>query len=258
MSERTFVSTTREKIAALIEEGLSLNEIAHRLGLANSTVGYHARALREIRDSGQCREIRREGGGPPLAAPGITRERVHRLLQRGYTHAQVADTLGIARSTVTYHAAQLGANIDSRFGRRYNWEEISRFYEAGHSVAQCQSRFGFNRRAWHDAVLRGVITPRPARLPLEELLIAGPRRNRNHLKRRLFEAGIKTRRCEACGLTQWRGVPVPLALHHVNGDRHDNRLENLEILCPNCHGLTDTWSGRNIPRLRASAATSSR
>jgi 5-methylcytosine-specific restriction endonuclease McrA len=44
-----------------------------------------------------------------------------------------------------------------------------------------------------------------------------------------------------------------LALHHVNGDRLDNRLENLELLCPNCHSQTDTYSGRNRPRPRSLA-----
>jgi hypothetical protein len=38
---------------------------------------------------------------------------------------------------------------------------------------------------------------------------------------------------------------LPFALHHVNGDRSDNRLENLEVLCPNCHALTANFSGRN-------------
>ena len=59
---------------------------------------------------------------------------------------------------------------------------------------------------------------------LTQLLVAGPRRNRNHIKRRLFEAGLKARLCESCGLSEWRDVAIPLALHHVNGDRHDNRL----------------------------------
>jgi hypothetical protein len=183
------------------------------------------------------------------------RERVRSLLERGYARAKVAEMLGIARSPVTYRATQLGAEIDGRFGRRYDWQEIRRFYEEGHSVADCRATFGFDKRAWHDAISRGAITPRPARLPLEQLLVAGPRRNRNHLKRRLFDAGLKARRCESCGLDEWRGRPMPLALHHVNGDRHDNRLENLQILCANCHGLTDTWAGRNIPRLRVRQQT---
>jgi AcrR family transcriptional regulator len=178
---------------------------------------------------------------------------VRALLERGYTRARIAETLGLSRSTVTYHAGRLGEDIDSRCGRRYDWATIRRFYEQGHSVADCQARFDFNMNAWHDAIRRGAITPRPARMPLEQLLVAGPRRNRGHLKRRLFNAGIKTRKCESCGLREWRELPIPLALHHVNGDRHDNRLENLQILCPNCHGLTDTWAGRNIPRLRQTA-----
>jgi DNA-binding transcriptional ArsR family regulator len=247
-----FVSEIRDMVATLLAEELSLNEIAHRLGVARSTVGYHADALREGRERRSARERAPKRRGP-VAAPDVTRERVRALLDRGYTRARVAETLGLARSTVTYHAGRLGEDMDSRYGRRYDWERIRRFYEEGHSVADCQARFGFTRNAWHDAIGRGVITSRPARMPLEQLLVAGPRRNRGHLKRRLFDAGIKERRCESCGLREWRGLPIPLALHHVNGDRHDNRLENLQILCPNCHGLTDTWAGRNIPRLRQAA-----
>jgi predicted transcriptional regulator/5-methylcytosine-specific restriction endonuclease McrA len=250
-----FVPATRDAIATLIEGGLSLNEIAHRLGLANSTVGYHVRALREESEYRLRHQDRPAGGGPPVAPPTVTRERVRTLLERGYARAKVAELLGIARSTVTYHATQLGANIDDRFGRRYDWQEIGRFYEEGHSLADCRARFGFDKKAWHDAVSRGAITPRPARIPLDQLLVAGPRRNRSHIKRRLFDAGIKTRRCESCGLSEWRGQPISLALHHINGDRHDNRLQNLQILCPNCHGLTDTWAGRNIKRMREAAGS---
>lgn len=61
---------------------------------------------------------------------------------------------------------------------------------------------------------------------------------------RLVAAGLKEERCEECGLEEWRGRVVPLALHHVNGDRDDNRIESLQLLCPNCHALTDTFAGR--------------
>jgi 5-methylcytosine-specific restriction endonuclease McrA len=71
------------------------------------------------------------------------------------------------------------------------------------------------------------------------------------LKGRLIAAGLKENRCEACGLTEWLGRPLSMALHHVNGDGLDNRIENLQLLCPNCHAQTDNFSGRGRRRLEA-------
>lgn len=65
------------------------------------------------------------------------------------------------------------------------------------------------------------------------------------LKRRLLKEGIKDYRCEECGLTEWNGQTIPLELHHINGVNNDNRLENIKLLCPNCHALTETYRGLN-------------
>ena len=50
--------------------------------------------------------------------------------------------------------------------------------------------------------------------------------------------------CEYCLLSEWQGQPIPLEIHHVNGKNTDNRLDNLVLLCPNCHALTDNYRGR--------------
>lgn len=49
------------------------------------------------------------------------------------------------------------------------------------------------------------------------------------------------RKCESCGITEWLGQEVFLQVHHINGEHSDNRLENLMMICPNCHALTDSY-----------------
>jgi hypothetical protein len=81
--------------------------------------------------------------------------------------------------------------------------------------------------------------------PAGEAPGAGSQNGRDHLKARLVKAGLKENRCEICGIDSWLDRPLNTQLHHLNGDGTDNRLENLQFLCPNCHSQTDTYGGRN-------------
>jgi len=67
----------------------------------------------------------------------------------------------------------------------------------------------------------------------------------NILKWKLFSEGLKDYKCEKCNCTHWNNQQLTLQLHHINGDETDNRLENLQILCPNCHSQTDNFCGKN-------------
>jgi hypothetical protein len=169
------------------------------------------------------------------------------LLAQGLSRGAIASALGLSKSTVSYHARRLGAPVDSRGARRYDWAAVQAYYDDGHSVRECQAAFGFSRQSWHAAVGRGLVTARPHGMALEELLVGGTRRGRHNLKARLLRAGLKENRCEQCGIADWRGHPMAMALHHVNGDGRDNRLENLQLLCPNCHSQTENFAGRRRP-----------
>jgi len=84
----------------------------------------------------------------------------------------------------------------------------------------------------------------PTRKKAEVFLFKGSIIKSHLLKLKLIEDGLKERQCEICCSKDWMGKPMPLELHHINGDRFDNRFENLQLLCPNCHALTDNYSGR--------------
>ena len=183
-----------------------------------------------------------------------TKALVGLLLQRGLGVTEVAHTLGLAPSTVCHHARRLGRPANEKYARRYDWAEVRRYYEAGHTLRECQARFGFAKQTWNSAIERGDVRPRPRALPVAALLVAGRPRNRGTVKKALIRAGLKEDRCEDCGISEWRGKPLSLALHHVNGDGQDNRLENLRLLCPNCHSLTENFAGRGVARLARTGA----
>lgn len=89
------------------------------------------------------------------------------------------------------------------------------------------------------------------RRPLSEVLVKDSTYCRGKVKRRLYEAGLKHRRCELCGQgEQWQGREMSLILDHVNGVADDHRLDNLRIVCPNCAATLDTHCGGNLRRER--------
>lgn len=100
----------------------------------------------------------------------------------------------------------------------------------------------FTGRTWNKGLrIKGI-----PRIPLDKVLVKNSYFQSFKLKTRLFSAKLKPMRCEECG---WAKTSpdgrLPLELHHINGDGRDNRLENLKILCPNCHSLKPTHRGRN-------------
>jgi len=182
---------------------------------------------------------------------GETRRLVAELVTAGLPYSEIATRLGICKSTVAYHARRIGTPADDRFAKRFDWPAIQEAYDTGLTARACAKRFGFSLSSWHQAVKRSRIVPRPRAMDINTFLVDGrPQTGRSHLKLRLFAAGLKENRCERCGLSDWLGKPLTMALHHRNGRGKDNRLENLQILCPNCHAQTENFGGRGVARLQ--------
>lgn len=149
--------------------------------------------------------------------------------------------------------------------RSYTQEEFIKAWNSSTSIAQVADKIGCNRsgggyatiksaaqelqlsdehmqgQAWNTGLKFKPNKPKP----IEEILVEYSTYSTYNLKLRLWNEGIFPRKCNRCGIEEWMGQPAPLALEHKNGIKTDHRLENLEILCYNCHGLTDTFGGKN-------------
>jgi 5-methylcytosine-specific restriction endonuclease McrA len=157
-----------------------------------------------------------------------------------------------------------------RSRRRYTDEDVANAVARAVSIADALRRLGLvpaggNYELLYQRIrqlglntdhLLGQAWRRGNRIPplkarsLEEICTEGSYYKTSLLKERLIREGIRSRACEECGLTHWRGLPIPLELNHINGRRDDNRLENIQLVCPNCHALTPTYRGRNIGKAR--------
>ena len=95
---------------------------------------------------------------------------------------------------------------------------------------------------------KGLEKPKSTgKIPTDEILEGKhPYYQTNKLRLRLLKEGVKEPKCEVCGITEWNGNPISFELDHRDGNRTNHRLENLRIICPNCHSQTETYRGKNI------------
>jgi hypothetical protein len=85
------------------------------------------------------------------------------------------------------------------------------------------------------------------KIPLPDIIEKGkyPHYQSFKLKNRIINEGVKKNVCETCGCTSWQGKQINLELHHADGNRQNHMLNNLKLLCPNCHSQTDTYRAKN-------------
>ena len=214
---------TDDELRAATAQSCSLVEVCHALALRPGGRTYESLTRHMARLGIDASHLgpRRKPGGRPARRSNIDAEHLRDAVEGSITMAQVLRRLGHAPTAGMYRYVKLLIRQQG--------------LSTGHFVGQ----------AW----ARGRVNPRQvSSRPLSEILVAGSVYSSGRLRQRLIAAGLKQQCCESCGSREWLGRPMPLTLDHVNGDPSDNRLENLRILCPNCHALTDTWCGRNRGR----------
>jgi hypothetical protein len=205
-----------------------------------------------------------------------TQEQLREAVAVSRTMRQVLLRLGLVPSGGNYETVRdqmrrlgiSGEHLSRHTLNRHGDADIARLVAASHSYAEVFRRLGLSPTGWDYRALRrwilslgldtshfvgsawrrGVPGSLRPRRPIAEYLVEGRLVPTSLLRCRLLEEGVFDQLCQRCGRREWNGQPIPLELDHLNGDRTDNRLKNLRVLCPNCHAQTDTYRGRNIGR----------
>lgn len=156
---------------------------------------------------------------------------VEEHMKQGYTVEQLKEVIkqsvNISDSLRKLNLKPCGANY-----QRFNYLVRENKIDISHFLGQASGP-----KTKHET--RGL-------LPLDAVLIEHSNYNRRALRKRLFKNKLLENKCYECGITDiWNNKPITLHLDHVNGINDDNRIENLRILCPNCHSQTSTYAGKN-------------
>lgn len=185
----------------------------------------------------------------------VHKKKIIELRLQGNSYRQIATLLGCSKSTVSYHCGRRGLNNGYH---KYTKEELGGLIVGCTSVREALVRLGRRPDGGHKGLrhkIRDILIEQETYIGQShnkgKVYISNEkffRRNSNRrtfaVRNALFIRKIKNKVCESCDCDEWLDKPIPLEVHHRDGDKTNNELGNLQILCPNCHALTDTYKNK--------------
>lgn len=148
-----------------------------------------------------------------------------------------------------------GSSIIKKMFSEYNDDELKRVIKVCTSITNIIESLRLNK-SYHIQIKKFITDNlidishfvRRKRENIENKLVKGTKAiHSRSIKNYIVNNKIVENKCTICSLEPiWNGKPLTLQLDHINGDHYDNRIENLRLICPNCHTQTDTFTGRNL------------
>lgn len=188
----------------------------------------------------------------------MEKEYLRKLIAEHQTINEISEITGINKRNVRYYVEKYEFktdNVSKKWLKKnfapivsvsLNYSEISRYMglsETGgthRAIKKYIKKYGLS-------ISHFKIVNKNVEKPNSEIFVKNSKTNNSQLRRRIFRDNLINYQCQSCGNNgTWMNKKISLHLDHINGDRFDNRLENLRFLCPNCHQQTDTWGINNL------------
>ena len=197
------------------------------------------------------------------------------LHKEGYSYNQIARMINVSKSTVAFYCREKDNKkiIERRLQKerekneyekivcntikKYNnWNQVCTMLNKRATTTTVNLLKDIAERNGQDFShfdSKNIKTKKAKKFTLDEILCENSQyKNSSKLVGILIKNGLREHKCEGCNKTEtiFKGVvyKIPLQAHHINGVHTDNRIDNIELLCPTCHSLTDNFAGRNIKR----------
>lgn len=144
--------------------------------------------------------------------------------------------------------------------KNINKDNFIRVCEESDSMSQASTKLGLHFNTFKKYAIKfdcyktnqsgkGITKKGVPKFGLNDILNGNhPQFQTYKLKNRMLREGLIENVCSVCGITEWFGKSMNMELDHIDGDRSNHKMENLRMLCPNCHSQTDTYRSKNIKK----------
>jgi hypothetical protein len=188
------------------------------------------------------------------------KQQIIQLRDKGYSIPEICELLGVKKGTVGYHLKNYegiskGKRIiqDSKYNhiKKEFGDEICKSYPSN-SIAFISKKYNVSQFFIKNFLMeKGIYKKKNRKLDIGSLLCGDVTYENpyyssinGNIKKYLLDNNLVEYKCNICSLNKWNEKHLTLDLDHIDGNRNNNILSNLRLVCPNCHSQTDTYKNK--------------